>query len=100
MEVNITTEEDKNIVAIIGRLDTTTAGELDKAISPLFGKDVKVVLECEKLEYISSSGLRIILMAYKMLVAKGGSLVLRHVGHDIMEVFKMTGFSSILRFED
>ena len=55
MEVNITKEGDMNMVSIIGRLDTTTANDLDKAIESLFCPGAKVVFECEELLYVSSS---------------------------------------------
>lgn len=99
MEVNITKEGDVNVVSIIGRLDTTTASELEKAIAALFCPGSKVVFECGELLYVSSSGLRIILQAHKKLQMMGGTLVLRHVCQEIMAVFKMTGFSAILKIE-
>lgn len=100
MEVNITKEGDMNMVSIIGRLDTTTANDLDKAIESLFCPGAKVVFECEELLYVSSSGLRIILQAHKKLQMVGSTLVLRHVCQEIMSVFKMTGFSAILKIEN
>ncbi|WP_455668348.1 STAS domain-containing protein [Phocaeicola sp.] len=100
MEIEITKEKDINIVSIIGRLDTTTAGDFEKAISPLFYNGSDIVFDCSNLSYISSSGLRIFLMAYKRLSMMGGSLLVRHVCDDIMDVFNMTGFGTILRIEN
>lgn len=100
MEVNITKEGDMNVVSIIGRLDTTTANDLDKAIAVLFSPGAKVVFECKELLYVSSSGLRIILQTHKKLQVMGGMLILRHVCQEIMSVFKMTGFSAILKIEN
>lgn len=98
MEVIITKEENVNIVKIIGRLDTTTATELEREIAPLFAANTDVLLDCEELEYISSAGLRVVLMAHKTLTSMGGTLTMRNVRPLIQPVFDMTGFSHILRF--
>lgn len=98
MEVIITKEENVNIVKIIGRLDTTTATELEREIAPLFAANTDVLLDCEELEYISSAGLRVVLMAHKTLTNMGGTLTMRNVRPLIQPVFDMTGFSHILRF--
>jgi anti-anti-sigma factor len=69
-------------------------------LSPLYkgnGKDV--VIECEKLEYIASSGLRILLSILKGAKLSGSRVVLRHVNEDIKNVFSLTGFISIFDFE-
>lgn len=98
MEVNIIKEENLNMVKIIGRLDTTTAAVLEKEIATLFVPGADVVFECEELAYISSSGLRVVLMAHKRLNSMGGTFAMKNVAPSIKSVFDMTGFSSILRF--
>lgn len=100
MEVIITKEANVDIVKIIGRLDTTTATSLEKEISPLFVSGAEVVFDCTELKYISSSGLRVVLMAHKKLTAAGGTLTIKSVTPVIMSVFDITGFSKILHFED
>ena len=82
---------------IIGRLDTSTAPELEAAIDAC--ADIKeLVLDCAALEYVSSAGLRVILKAQKMMNAQG-SMKLTHVNETIMEVFDITGFADILTIE-
>ena len=85
-------------VAIEGRLDTTTAPQLEKFLSEN-SKGIKdMVIDMAKLEYISSAGLRVILGAHKKM-SKIGSLKLINVCDEVMEVFEMTGFTDILDIE-
>ena len=83
---------------IIGRLDTTTAPELDATIDGGTAGVTELVLDCSALEYVSSAGLRVILKAQKLMSAQG-SLKLTHVNESIMEVFDITGFADILTIE-
>ena len=98
-----TTVEEKNgmiLATLDGEMDTAAAMEAEKILSPLYksnGKDV--VIECEKLEYIASSGLRILLSILKGAKLSGSRVVLRHVNEDIKNVFSLTGFISIFDFE-
>ena len=83
---------------IIGRLDTTTAPELEAAIDACAAEITDLVLDCGELEYVSSAGLRVILKAQKLMNAKG-AMKLTHVNETIMEVFDITGFADILTIE-
>lgn len=85
-------------VAIEGRLDTTTAPELEKELRDSLTGIKELVLDFEKLEYISSAGLRVLLAAQKTM-AKTGKMKLVHVNETIMEIFEVTGFSDILTIE-
>ena len=83
-------------IAIDGRLDTITAPELEKFISE-YGSDVNMItIDCEKLVYVSSAGLRVLLATQKKM---NGSLKLFKVCELVMEVFEMTGFADILKIE-
>lgn len=99
MEIKIQQEETVTTITLIGRLDTITSGELEKAVAPLLAPQLNLVLECTDLSYVSSSGLRIILMLHKKITASRGTFILRHVCTDIKTVFDMTGFSKLLRIE-
>lgn len=99
MKINIQKENDMTIVGIEGRLDTTTAGELEREVVPLLQDETDIVFDCEKLDYVSSSGLRIILQVHKKVSINGHRFILRHVQASIMSVFKMTGFTSLLNIE-
>ena len=83
---------------IIGRLDTTTAPELEAAIDACAADIKELVLDCSALEYVSSAGLRVILKAQK-LMSEQGELKLTNVNETIMEVFDITGFADILTIE-
>ncbi len=85
-------------LALIGRLDTVTSPELETEISAALSSAESLVLDMEKLEYISSAGLRVILKTQKVLAHKAG-LKLIHVSNDVREVFDITGFSDILTIE-
>ena len=83
---------------IIGRLDTTTAPELEATIDACTADVQELVLDCSALEYVSSAGLRVILKAQKLMNTKG-NMKLTHVNETIMEVFDITGFADILTIE-
>ena len=83
---------------IVGRLDTSTAPELETAIDGCAAGINELVLDCSALEYVSSAGLRVILKAQKMMNAQG-CMKLTHVNETIMEVFDITGFLDILTIE-
>ena len=91
-------EGTKLTIALEGRLDTTTAPELEAEVKSSLDNVNELVFDFEKLEYISSAGLRVILGAEKIMKGKG-SMVVRNVNDTIMEVFEITGFSDILNIE-
>ena len=100
MNVKINNVNEETIVVIEDRLDTVTAPELDKEIRPFYAESgLKIVFDCNALEYVSSSGLRVILTAHKMLTAKGSKFVLRGLSAEVRSVFDLTGFSRILTIE-
>lgn len=86
------------VLKIIGRLDTTTAPELETTIDSCAAGINELVLDCSALEYVSSAGLRVILKAQKLMNAQG-DMKLIHVNETIMEVFDITGFADILTIE-
>ena len=86
------------IVTLEGRLDTTTAPQLENELKSFMESVSSLVFDFENLEYISSAGLRVLLTAQKFM-SKQGSMKLIHVGADIMEIFEVTGFSDILTIE-
>ena len=84
-------------IALEGRLDTSTAPELEAAVSNLDGiKNLE--FDFEKLEYVSSAGLRVLLATQKVMNSQGG-MKITHVNETIMEVFEITGFADILSIE-
>ena len=85
-------------IALEGRLDTTTAPELETELKAALPETTSLVMDFEKLEYISSAGLRVLLSAQK-LMDKQGEMKLIHVNDVINEIFEVTGFSDILNIE-
>jgi len=79
-----------------GRMDTTSAPAAQEAFLKVAGEYAKITLNFASLEYVSSAGLRALLMVQKQVNRTGGSLTLTNVSPAVMEVFEMTGFSGIL----
>lgn len=97
MTINKETNGNEMVISLEGRLDTTTAPQLDEEIKKLDGVD-KLVIDLKQLEYISSAGLRILLSAQKVMNKRGG-MVIRNVSDVIREIFDVTGFVDILTIE-
>ena len=91
-------ENGKVVLAIGGRLDTTTAPELEKELENVLSEVKKLVFDMSELEYISSAGLRVLLKAQKVMNAQG-SMKVTNVNESIMEIFEITGFLDILTIE-
>ena len=85
-------------IALEGRLDTTTAPQLEAELKQSMDGITLLELDFDKLEYLTSAGLRVILAAQKTM-NKQGKMVIRHVNETIMEVFEVTGFIDILTIE-
>ena len=82
-------------LALEGRLDTTTAPQLEAALHGAMEGVTELNMDFEKLEYLSSAGLRVILAAQKTM-NKQGKMVIRHVNETIREVFEVTGFLELI----
>ncbi len=85
-------------IALEGRLDTTTAPQLEKELQASLNGVTELTLDFSALEYISSAGLRVLLSAHKAMSGKGGMKV-THVNEIVAEVFEVTGFTDILTIE-
>lgn len=100
MNAKIEEIDGKYIATLEGEMDTTAALEAEEILKPLYNSDGKdVIIECMGLEYIASSGLRILLSILKGAKSTGSKVILRNVNDDIKNVFKLTGFISIFEFE-
>ena len=85
-------------VKLEGRLDTTTSPRLEEELRGSVDGLTCLVFDFEKLEYISSAGLRV-LLAMQKIMNKQGEMILKNVNETVMEVFEVTGFSDILTIE-
>lgn len=98
MDIVKNIEAGKVVLKIEGRLDTTTAPELEKTLDECLATAEEFVFDFTSLEYISSAGLRVILKAQKAMNAKG-TMKITNVNEEVMEVFEITGFVDILTIE-
>lgn len=90
-------EHEGGLTAIFcGRLDTPSAIKIQSEITPLMNNaDKEIILDCEKLDYISSSGLRLFLTVRKEASVKGGKVIIQNINDEIRKVFMMTGFFNL-----
>ena len=98
MEIQKERQDNKLTVALAGRLDTTTAPELEAALAESLEGVEELSLDFKDLEYISSAGLRILLSTQKKM-SRQGEMKLTNVGETVMEVLEVTGFADILTIE-
>lgn len=96
MNTKLEEKEDKFLVTLKGEMDTAAAEDVEKKLQPLFaanGKDVEI--DCTQLEYIASSGLRILISILKGAKSGGSRVIIRGMNDDIKDVFKLTGFINL-----
>ena len=98
MTINKGSDKPNLKFSIQGRIDTNTSPELDKAVNESIDGVTNLIFDFEKVEYISSAGLRVLLSAQKKM-NKQGTMKVINVGDAIMEIFEVTGFSDILTIE-
>lgn len=90
----------KLVATLVGELDTAAAAETEKALMPLLNSDGKdIIIDCTGLEYIASSGLRLLLGVLKKAQDVGSHVVLKNVNDVVKDVLDLTGFVSIFDFE-
>ena len=100
MEININTQGKETVAALRGRLDTLAAQELAAQFEILQEKaNGTIILDCSKLGYISSSGLRLFLTLRKAAATKGGKVVIKDLSADVRKVFMITGFMNLFEFQ-
>ena len=98
MKINQEKKGDVLILGLKGRLDSNTTGELEKTVIPLIdGGDHKIIIDFCELDYISSAGLRTLLLAAKKLKSVGGKIILCSMKEFNKEIFEMAGFTSIFK---
>lgn len=97
MELTIKqTDETTYTGTLKGRLDTAAANQFSRDMQPLMDNaDKHIVLDCSGLEFISSSGLRLLLMLRKQTIAQGGDVTIKNISEEVKKVFTITGFFSL-----
>jgi anti-sigma B factor antagonist len=101
MEITTDTRDDIRILAVRGRLDSTTSERFEDEIYTLIDSGIRrLVIDLEFLDYISSAGLRVILKTFKDLKQRQGSMVLCSLQDYVREVFEIAGFDTYLDIRD
>lgn len=98
LNINILKDGEKAVYALEGRLDTSTAPQLEEAVNGNISELKDISFDFANLEYISSAGLRVLLSTQKTM-NKQGNMVIKNVSEEVMEIFDVTGFSDILTIE-
>lgn len=100
MKTTLEVIDGKYVATLVGEMDTLAAAEAEEVLKRLYESDGKdIVIDCQGLEYIASSGLRILLSILKGARTTGSKVTLRDVNDDIKSVFRLTGFLSYFDFE-
>ena len=101
MDIQVQQDEHKTVVVVAGKLDAVTAQKFDKTVGPLIeGGAVRLVLDFSRLDYLSSAGLRVLLMTAKRIKAKGGQLRVAGMQGAAREVFEISGFHTVFAMDD
>ena len=99
MEITEKKNEGQIILAVSGQVDTVTSPELQKSILTSFQKVKDLVIDMSAVPYMSSAGLRALLIGQKTATSKGGTMTLTGVTDTVMQVFEMSGFSKVLNIK-
>lgn len=96
MEITQEKKGNVNILKLNGRLDASTAGKLEDALRELTSQEkMRILVDCQQLEYISSAGLRVLLATAKELQKRSGKIFLSSLNANVKQVFEISGFTSI-----
>ena len=98
MHIKLINRGEEGELLLDGRLDSTTAPEVEEIVLQMADRFEKVILNMAQLEYISSAGLRVLKLLYMALRKKNGELAIKNANKLVMEVFEMTGFAGLLTF--
>ena len=97
MKITMNRKDNELIVALQGRLDSLSALDLDKKLDSELDGIEKLIFDFEKLEYISSAGLRILLSVYSTMESRG-KMIVRNINRNVKSVFEITGFLAFSSF--
>ena len=98
MEIKKTADGNALVLSVSGRLETITAPQLDAEIQAIPDNVSELLMEISELEYVSSAGLRVFLVAHKKMKSRGGLMKISGANASVKKVFDITGFSPILNF--
>ena len=98
MKITMNRKDNELIVALQGRLDSLSALDLDKKLDSELDGIERLIFDFEKLEYISSAGLRILLSVYSTMESRG-KMIVRNINRNVKSVFEITGFLAFINIE-
>lgn len=97
MDITITKQDNKTLVTLNGRIDTTNADKFQNDLLPLMQEEnPDIDIDCSGMTYTSSQGLRMFLLLQKSVIARHGKMLMRNMNPQVKEVFDITGFSNII----
>ena len=100
LNITINEQEGRLIAALSGDLNNAASTQAERGLAPIFERtDCDVVIDCKELNYISSSGLRIILNVFKHTRSNGHKAILKNLSDDVIEVFNLSGFLQLFVVE-
>lgn len=100
MDITITEQHSVLTIALVGDLDIAASSKAESSLAPVFERtDCDIVVDCTRLDYISSSGLRIVLNLYKHARANGHTATLKGMNDEVEEVFYVSGFLGLFKVE-
>lgn len=100
MKTIITEQNGSYVAAFDGRIDTAASPTVEQDLRPMMEKNPKeIILDCTKLTYISSSGLRVFLGVLKNAKTWGGQVYIKGLNDDIRNIFSITGFINLFQFK-
>ena len=99
MEIKRQELEDKVIIKLIGEIDGSNVDSFEAAMTDASEKCNELDIDLEKLEYVSSAGLRVFLITEKQMKQAGKKMIIKNVGEEIMDIFTVTGFVKLLNIE-
>jgi len=100
MEIKTVTRDEVTVIEVSGDLDANTVPQAQDEIMPLIVPGCRLVLDMSKCRYVSSAGLRLLLMVAKRLKAEGGQWCLASLSEEVMDVMEMTGFAQFFKTFD
>lgn len=101
MDITINQVEDRLVVTLIGDFDNAASSQAERSLAPVYDfTDGDILIDCTQLNYISSSGLRILLNIYKHTRVNGHKAILKGLSEDVKEVFQLSGFLQLYIVED
>lgn len=100
MDIVVENQNDTTLIQLNGRLDATNAPEVESQLLKAVADTTRVVIDMEKLDYISSAGLRVMLLLARKLKSNSGKMILCHLNSGVYAVFDISGFSAIFTIVD